>query len=64
MNTLISKTGGYSVFAEKLEQDYPSDTTCIRFYTTYDDSKNPEYKQVKLELFLTKDQLLRLKEIL
>lgn len=61
---LISDHGAYKVYAEISEMDTESLTMCLRFKTVYDDAKDPTSEQTKFEMFLNKDQLQRLKELL
>ena len=59
---LISDNGGYKVFCELRKIHVGENNNFIRFYTTFDGSKDPEYKQTKLELFLTDEELETLRK--
>lgn len=61
---LISDNGSYKVYAELCEMDNESNTNCLKFKTVYCDAKDPTYEETKFEMFLNKDQLQRLKELL
>lgn len=63
---LVSNSAGYKIFCEKntVELDYIENKNHLKFYTTYDGSRDPEYKQTKLEMFLTDNELEILRQIL
>lgn len=63
---LVSENAGYKIFCEKntVELSYIESKNHVKFYTTYDGSRDPEYKQTKLEMFLTDDELEILKKLL
>jgi hypothetical protein len=59
---LISDNGGYKVFCELRKIHVGENNNFIRLYTTFDGSKDPEYKQTKLEMFLTDEELATLRK--
>ena len=61
---LISDNGSYRVYAELNEFDGSTTTYSLRFKTVWTDAKDPTAEQTKFEVFLDKDQLTRLKELL
>ena len=61
---LISDNAGYRVYCEVTGFNETDKRHCIRFYTTFAGSKDPEGKQKKMELFLTDEELLNFKEML
>lgn len=63
---LISDSAGYKIHCEKslVELDYIENRHHIKLYTTFDGSRNPEYKQTKLEMFLTDEELETLRNSL
>lgn len=63
---LVSNSAGYKIFCEKttVGLDYIENKNHLKFYTTFDGSRNPEYKQTQLEMFLTDDELEALRQAL
>ena len=65
MKTLISNNGGYKLFLEikpipalkNLQHE-------LRFTTVYENSKDPEDEQVKLQLVLDEQALAKLKTVI
>jgi hypothetical protein len=64
MKQLISQNGGYKVYAEMKQIDYPEKTKVLQFSTEWDNSKSPETEHVKFTMFLTDDQLSTLKQMI
>lgn len=62
--TPISKTGGYTVYLEVIPANYPDDSVCVQFCTTWADSKNPTEFHEKFSMILTLDQLQYMSEVL
>lgn len=63
MKQLISENAGYKVFAELTEVVNPKGQFALRFLTEWDDATNPEPQQ-KFIMFVTKDELQKLKEMM
>ena len=61
MKTLLSDNNGYQVFVETSLPSYDIGKQSVIFYTKYKDSKNPNEYQKKFELYLTNEELNRLR---
>jgi len=61
---LITDNGGYKVFCEVNKIHVGENNNHVRVYTTYDGSRDPEYKQTKFEAFLTNEELVSLRQAL
>ena len=61
---LISDNGGHKVFCETKKIHVGENNNYVRVYTTYDGSREPDYKQVKFEAFLTDEELATLRQAL
>ena len=61
---LISDNGVYQVYAELSEVDGVINTRSLKFKTVWSDARDPLEEHVKFEMFLTDEQLTRLKELL
>lgn len=64
MKTLLSENGGYRVYVELNDFVRSNGSTELKFISTYDSSKNPEYEQTKFAIILTPEQRRILKDIL
>ena len=54
---LIADNGGHKVFCEVNKIHVGENNNHVRVYTTFDGSRDPEYKQTKIEMFLTDSEL-------
>jgi hypothetical protein len=61
---LITDNGGHKVFCEVNKIHIGENNNHVRVYTTFDGSRDPEYKQTKFEAFLTDEELNALKSAL
>jgi hypothetical protein len=61
---LIADNGGHKVFCETKKIHVGENNNHVRVYTTYDGSREPNYKQVKFEAFLTDEELASLRQAL
>jgi hypothetical protein len=61
---LITDNGGYKVFCEVNKIHVGLNNNYVRVYTTFDGSRDPEYKQTKFEAFLTDEELSALRNSL
>ena len=61
---MISDNAGYKVFCEKRKIHVGENDNYVRIYSTFDGSRDPEYQQTKLEMFLTDEQLELLRQAL
>ncbi len=61
---LIADNGGHKVFCETKKIHVGTNNNHVRIYTTYDGSREPDYKQVKFEAFLTDEELNTLRQAL
>jgi len=61
---LITENGGYKVFCEVNKIHVGENNNHVRVYTTFDGSRDPEYKQTKIEMFLTDEELVSLRSAL
>ena len=61
---LITDNGGYKVFCEVNKIHVGENNNHVRMYTTFDGSRDPEYKQTKIEMFLTDNELSALRTAL
>ena len=61
---LITDNGGYKVFCEVSKIHVGENNNHVRVYTTFDGSRDPEYKQTKIEMFLTDIELASLRQAL
>jgi hypothetical protein len=61
---LIFNNGGYKVFCKVNKLHLGENNNHVRIYTTYDGSRDPEYKQTKFEAFLTDEELSTLRNAL
>ena len=61
---LISNNGGYKVFCEVSKIHVGENNNHVRLFTTFDGSRDPEYKQTKIEMFLTDEELLNFRNSL
>jgi len=61
---LIADNAGHKVYCEYRKIHVGENNNYIRFYSVFDYSRDPEYKQTKLELFLTDAELETLKQTL
>lgn len=61
MKILLSDNNGYQVFVETSLPSYDIGKQSVIFYTKYKDSKNPNEYQKKFELYLTNEELNRLR---
>ena len=64
MKTLISKNSAYSVLAEIIQPIAPTDVVQLKFYTQWEDAKNPNELHEKFSMMLAEEDRLRLKAIL
>jgi hypothetical protein len=61
---LITDNGGYKVFCEVSKIHVGENNNHVRVYSTFDGSRDPEYKQTKIEMFLTDIELASLRQAL
>jgi hypothetical protein len=61
---LITDNGGHKVFCEVNKIHVGENNNHVRVYTTFDGSRDPEYKQTKIEMFLTDNELSALRTAL
>ena len=61
---LITENGGHKVFCEVNKIHVGLNNNHVRVYTTFDGSRDPEYKQTKFEAFLTDEELASLRNSL
>ena len=61
---LIFDNGGYKVFCEVDKIHAGENNNHVRIYSTFDGSRDPEYKQTKFEAFLTDSELISLRNAL
>lgn len=61
---LISDNGGHKTYCEVNKIHVGLNNNHVRIYTTFDGSREPDYKQTKLEAFLTDDELVALRQAL
>ena len=61
---LITNNSGYKVFCEVNKIHIGENNNHVRVYTTFDGSRDPEYKQTKFEAFLTDAELTSLRNAL
>jgi hypothetical protein len=61
---LITDNGGYKVFCEVSKIHVGENNNHVRVYSTFDGSRDPEYKQTKIEMFLTDNELSALRTAL
>jgi hypothetical protein len=61
---LITDNGGYKVFCEVSKIHVGENNNHVRVYSTFDGSRDPEYKQTKIEMFLTDVELASLRNAL
>jgi hypothetical protein len=61
---LITNNAGYKIFCEVNKIHIGENNNYVRVYTTFEGSRDPEYKQTKIEMFLTDDELSILKTAL
>jgi hypothetical protein len=61
---LITDNGGHKVFCEVSKIHVGENNNHVRVYTTFDGSRDPEYKQTKFEAFLTDAELASLRTAL
>jgi hypothetical protein len=61
---LITENGGHRVFCEVNKIHIGENNNHVRVYSTFDGSRDPEYKQTKFEAFLTDEELVSLRQAL
>jgi len=61
---LISDNGGHKTFCEVKKIHVGENNNHVRVFTTFDGSREPDYKQVKFEAFLTDEELATLRQAL
>ena len=61
---LIFDNGGYKVFCEVSKIHAGENNNHVLIYSTFDGSRDPEYKQTKFEAFLTDEELASLRNSL
>ena len=61
---LISDNGGHKTYCEVKKIHVGENNNHVRVYTTFDGSREPDYKQTKLEAFLTDEELATLRQAL
>ncbi len=66
MKHLISKAGGVSTFVDAKPLDNPQHAGWmqLRIYTTAEWSRDPDYEQTKLELFMEPGEFANLKTVI
>lgn len=61
---LISDNGGHKTFCEVSKIHVGENNNHVRVFTTFDGSREPDYKQTKFEAFLTDEELATLRQAL
>ena len=61
MKILISETDGYEIYIETTQPSYDIGKSSVIFYTKWRDAKNPEQYQKKFEMFLSPEELNKLR---
>jgi len=61
---LITDNGGYKIYCEVNKIHVGENNNHVRVYTTFDGSRDPEYKHTKIEMFLTDGELSLLRNAL
>jgi hypothetical protein len=61
---LISDNAGYKLFCDVRKTPVKPNDNYVRIYTKYDFAREPEAEQTKIELFLSDEQLVALREAL
>lgn len=61
MKILISETDGYQTFVETTIPAYDIGKVSVIFYTKWKGAKNPKEYQKKFELYVTPEELNRLR---
>lgn len=61
---LINDNGGHKVFCETKKIHVGTNNNHVRIFTTYDGSREPEYRQTKFETFLTDEELEKFRQAL
>lgn len=61
---LINDNGGHKVFCETKKIHVGTNNNHVRIYTTFDGSREPEYRQTKFETFLTDEELEKFRQAL
>lgn len=64
MKTLISENGAYKVYAEISNYSRSEGNSNLKFFTVWEDAKDPTGEQVKFQMILSPEERQRLKEIL
>ena len=60
----ITDNGGHRIFCEVSKIHVGENNNHVRVYTTFDGSRDPNYKQTKFEAFLTDSELEKLRTAL
>lgn len=61
---LVCDNGGHKTYCEVSKIHVGENNNHVRVFTTFDGSREPEYKQVKFEAFLTDAELETLRQAL
>ncbi len=61
---LIANNAGYKIFCEINKLSRGENNNHVRFYSVFEHSRDPDYKQTQLELFLTDEELNTLRQTL
>lgn len=61
---LISDNAGHKTYCEVAKIHVGENNNHVRVYTTFEGSREPEYKQTKFEAFLTDAELQALRQAL
>ena len=61
---LVSNSAGYKVFCETKQVDVLPGHYHIRVYTTFDQSKDPDYQQSKFDMVLSATELEQFRQAL
>ena len=61
---LVSNSAGYKVFCETKQIDVLPGHYHIRVYTTFDQSKDPDYQQSKFDMVLSATELEQFRQAL
>lgn len=64
MKQLISKNGGYKVYADLSEVGSNSNSYALKFFTEWADAHDKEQSQQKFIMFLTQEELQNFKNML
>jgi hypothetical protein len=61
---LVADNGGHKIYCETSKIHVGENNNHVRIFTTFDGSREPDYKQTKFEAFLTDEELAVLRQSL